>query len=1335
MRRNHLFSILLLIVLILPLVSHFNMGQNNSTINSVPLDSYETPSSLSSNSPGLIQSEPIQPQVNPAHTSTPEPAPPEIPDNHVGAGYDRAAALYWNKTQPFADRDNSSDIITILEEGSLYREILNLTRIEAFGMTVVIEDDSPVFYVDLSANTPLFIGFHIMETVRLDGFWVQLYDKSQGWFEYGVYRSQAGVLPPTPDLIAPMVVPTKQVYVDAVSGSKWVWFDIDDSFSILDPSMTFADTFFLGFWKIAANWNLCPLGLYDSTDGEDESDVYYGWSLIYWTDDYLVNFDIIPIDPFFDPSVIGMTVNGTPVQDTGIPGTGWWQNILSVPINAPYTKRYYDVSVSWLTFYQWPVTFDGVWIGSYYNATYASSQFQVWTSPTNAVWTLNMSANFPLGGFNHLIRISIEEDWEVKEVRVANAEHLPGTIHNDWIDFGTYVQINSARNGFWRIQCDAPNYIIQTEVCNTSGQIITIANSSEEVTVRGYVQDPFGQNATNGIGHLIIYDPEYYFVHYDWNPLAMPPGGLAEINWSIWFSATLGGTYVLQILWLNGTEAGLSETYLDVYVPTFLDVTYEHPAEGEPVIRGDWVQIEVFYFTQYGYVIDDAIITVINDTSGEEWGIGPGDSQVDYDWYNWAEEGYPGYYTAILLTDNASPYVLHNITLYISSPCHQVQNTTKQFMVLTRATKISFFWKDNPLPGLNNISDYWFTDPHPYINDTTLQFTIRYTDAFGIPLTGAQLAPYIVHQTFGVYTRLDWVDLSIADSTKPGLYNITIDTNPIAGRVFHEGDPAYIVIYASKFGYESIWSDIIDVQPQPRPSLIDVPTEFQNIVLYPDWQYPTIEHPTILRVVLRDALNGEDLAHGTVKARINGGENTTLTLATPGLGLYEITSLSTEGLAPGSYNVTIYAEARDFVYSTTTVSLIIAPKQTITYDVFPFFAETVPNLGTEWSIRIDFYLENTSSLLVSFSEPWNLQMMKQPGSLPLPDGTKITLTITVEGSSSSITRYLVGGSVHFEGVLAEEGQHSFYITIDPSENYAGLSQEPLEHNGHSMQISVESLGTVFLRNLPMILLLAVVVILLPLSGFMTYRRYVLLPRRRQRLAKYQAIADTFSDVANLNRLLVLHKDSGICVFDPFAEESQDATLVAGFLQAISTFGHDLGDSPGLANDTENARALRELQYEGFRILINDGEFVRVALVLSGTPSDQLRNRLETFSDAFESRYKADFRKWNGRVDQFNSASDLVEEVFLISLRHPHSVAPDKPRDIQLSTIESDIYKLSKELTKDRQYVFLGQILSTYLAAAKTDKLEALMAIYQLRMKDMLLPLQIGPLPPSKASAA
>jgi hypothetical protein len=539
--------------------------------------------------------------------------------------------------------------------------------------------------------------------------------------------------------------------------------------------------------------------------------------------------------------------------------------------------------------------------------------------------------------------------------------------------------------------------------------------------------------------------------------------------------------------------------------------------------------------------------------------------------------------------------------------------------------------------------------------------------------------------------------------------------SPIRGISFHVGDTPIIQIFLEKAGYESGASEWLYVHPRARPSFIDVPNPPDP--LYPNWTYLIP-----LRVVLRDGLSGEDVSHGFVTVYIPYLGNISLDLATPGLGLYEITSLETTNIPPGSHMVTIYANASDFLSSTISGILEILPKSSIQCTMLGQMQRPVV-YGT-MTVTFRFFKSNGPPVGKSDS----LQ-----GTEALPGGTKVI--VEAHGLSGNLlpdTKYLdESGAATFQLDINHDDYYTLYVTIEGAEDYWGLESVSLNDiTGVNYSFEFVHPMTQVISLLPIIIIILVILI----SSSVLYRQKVMIPKRTKKLAKYQDVADTFSDVANLNRLLVLHKESGICVFDPFAEESQDATLVAGFLQAISTFGHDLGDSPGLADDSDDARALRELQYEGFRILINDAKYVRVALVLSGTPSEQLRGRLETFSSIFERRFKADFEQWEGRVDQFNSATDLVEEVFQISLRHPHSVAPSKPRGAQLTSLESDIYKLSKELTMDREYIFLGQILSTYLAAAKTDKLEAIMSIYQLRMKGIYTPMPLMPPPPTEASA-
>ncbi|MFW9934207.1 MAG: hypothetical protein ACFFDU_01580 [Candidatus Thorarchaeota archaeon] len=1358
MRRKQLISLLIMSMILFPILPYIPFSDTISQPNAIADTGLEnSPDTLSSN----ILEAPSNPQ---SHTSPSESflletpvETPDIPDYQTGSGSPRLTQLTWNVSRSFFNRNSVTDYSVHITKGMLYHDVSFFSRIgdiTSHKDYILVEDHDPLagwtYYWPMEQKTwpgeVTFMAFNIssLSPVELTEFAIYLYSPfppnplTGGLFNYTVYAAAPSIesgLGTMPDL-AKQIGPWMQELVPDMPRGDEQWVSLPTVPIVLDSDMTYADTFYFALNMMpgaAACWVLMEdVGIPPDGDGEDEGDAWnsYPWpGLDFISGPSIDFFLVVAFTRFFYPSEIGMIVNGTPVMNIfPTPGTGIWDGGWHSPaINMTNANRYYNV-----TYAMSGLTYDVDWLGWFYENLYADSHFTAYAFQDWVDWNVSFYADFPTLSIDRRISVAIGSDWNV------NAVLLNGLAHMDWYYqyspvTGWWIIIDNAARGQWTILCDSPDYMVNSEVLDMSGQVITQATGFDTVTARGYVQDQSGQNATNGYGYVIVYDPRDALNTFNFSILQMPPGGVADINWSIWWTSTWAGVYTLHILWSNGTEVGLNFQTLEVYMQSNLIITYEFPQAGEPVIKGDIVHIEVYFENQYGFPIYDAEVTVINDSSGEEWGIGPGDSTIDYEWINWAEQGFEGYYTAFLFTDNASINILHNITMQLSSPFNQDQNVTKQFEVKIRTTHIVFFWNGQPLPGLNNISDYWFTSPHPYINDSSLQFTIRYTDDFGLPITGAQLTPYIVHESQGVYKRLDWIELYVMDSTKPGFYNITIDTNPIAGKAFHEGDSAYIVIYASKFGYQSTWSDAIDVQPQPRPTFIDVPTEFLHIVLYEDWQYPTLEHPTILRVILRDALNGEDLSHGIVKAGVNGGENTTLTLATPGLGLYEIPSFDTGILTPGTYSVNIYAEARDFVATITAITLTVLPKQTIDYhfETNLHLIQSPPNHNIEWWLNLQLFLENTSSSLVSYSSG---KLSSQPGMTYLAPGTEVTLMITAESGNYDPITGIVGteGWVFFEGLLTAEGEHHFYISLEGTENHAAVSN--MEITPTSDPLYVMSFTSMLAQNIVTILIIAAIVIIVPLGSGLAYRRYVLIPKRRQKLAKYQAIADTFSDVANLNRLLVLHKESGICVFDPFAAESQDATLVAGFLQAISTFGHDLGDSPGLAENSDDARTLRELQYEGFRILINDGQFVRVALVLNGVPSEQLRGRLETFTNVFETRYSADFKHWEGRVDQFNSASDLVEEVFLISLRHPHSVVPRKPKGAQLSSIESDIYKLSKELTKDREYIFLGQILSTYLAAAKTDKLEALMTIYQLRMKGIFKPIQLAPVPPPDVSA-
>jgi hypothetical protein len=254
------------------------------------------------------------------------------------------------------------------------------------------------------------------------------------------------------------------------------------------------------------------------------------------------------------------------------------------------------------------------------------------------------------------------------------------------------------------------------------------------------------------------------------------------------------------------------------------------------------------------------------------------------------------------------------------------------------------------------------------------------------------------------------------------------------------------------------------------------------------------------------------------------------------------------------------------------------------------------------------------------------------------------------------------------------------------------------------------------------LLLALLLIFLIGSMGLTYqvyRRRRIIPRQIAHQKMLQKVLDMFNDVTNLSRILVLHRDSGIAIFDPFQERGMDASIMGGFLLAIQAFAIDVANG---AKDQELQMSTRlsEITYEGFRVIIHHGQLVRTVLVYKGTPSDTLKEGINIFTKRFEDRYRDVLEKQGNQLGLYSGATDLVEEIFHVSLLFPHSVKA-KPANMKLADLESRLHYVALELTKNREFLYLQEIVNSYLEITEENPLELLNAISQLREKNLLVP--------------
>ncbi|MFW9984775.1 MAG: hypothetical protein ACFFCB_08620, partial [Candidatus Odinarchaeota archaeon] len=238
-----------------------------------------------------------------------------------------------------------------------------------------------------------------------------------------------------------------------------------------------------------------------------------------------------------------------------------------------------------------------------------------------------------------------------------------------------------------------------------------------------------------------------------------------------------------------------------------------------------------------------------------------------------------------------------------------------------------------------------------------------------------------------------------------------------------------------------------------------------------------------------------------------------------------------------------------------------------------------------------------------------------------------------------------------------------------------------------------------------------------------YKPRYIIPKQVARARQLQEVLEIFNDVTNLSRFLVLHHGSGIAIFDPFKDRGMDASLFGGFLQALQAFAIDVAKNSDDSALPPEAR-LSEITYEGFRVIIHDGTYTRTALVYRGIPSDTLKEKIQAFAARFEERYSHQLEKRGFEPALFEGANALLEEIFHVSLLFPHRVLAEVSKSLSLSVLENRLHYVALELAKSSEFVFLGEIMNSYLETVQEEPTELMNALFELREKKLLIPSEV-----------
>ena len=271
-------------------------------------------------------------------------------------------------------------------------------------------------------------------------------------------------------------------------------------------------------------------------------------------------------------------------------------------------------------------------------------------------------------------------------------------------------------------------------------------------------------------------------------------------------------------------------------------------------------------------------------------------------------------------------------------------------------------------------------------------------------------------------------------------------------------------------------------------------------------------------------------------------------------------------------------------------------------------------------------------------------------------------------------------------------------------------------NEKSMEFSSISINPPAVIPIEIILVILIIGAIVAV-GAISYKGIVV-PRKVKKREAIMEVATAFDDAINLEQLLVLYKRSGTCIFfKSLGAETIDPDLISGFLSAVQSFGKEI----------KYQQSLNEITYGDKMLLLSDGNFIRVALVLGKKGSMILRRNLTRYIKMFEGRFGHILPEWRGDLHEFHDSDDLVDQAFNTSIILPHEISADTTKIKLIKTsLTRRLLKLAQNLTaeKERKYFFLASLINEATDKAGEETAELFVAIKELRDNEVIIPIHI-----------
>ncbi|MCK4238071.1 MAG: hypothetical protein KAX33_03050, partial [Candidatus Lokiarchaeota archaeon] len=1038
----------------------------------------------------------------------------------------------------------------------------------------------------------------------------------------------------------------------------------------------------------------------------------------------LLKVNLAPLTNTPTPDQINLTVFGTPVNSSGI-----YHN----QVFFPNENNQFHIPISSLWFNE--VKYNVSFLGNFKYNTKSSSTFNA-TDGKDILWNSTLFMNhFPSDSRNNTARFYKPKFWKY------NCTYNESVLFNDVeVDINqNFIDLLNISNNNWTITFNQTNAILNTQI-QLSNDNKTWINITNFANMTDYINVSVQFNNSNGESSMYVYTSVLDIIFQE---------NITENNFSfpIWrphqdTSAKENNTLIrLQIHSNNGTMAGIKALTFNVTLSK-LNMT---------ITGGD----KTFYYGDYAvyniFLNDNFTGENVSNSEFSIWANFSGISQpldlISYDILDHNNGSYDitlitelmfdgkevenltlefyaektGIYSQVnqnrnfKITTEPIPTNLtilsnsSNIVVYGDTPWISLQFCTKADARNLTNAEFKIYNNSNLLPSYSylvselpdryqitflldylEIGDYNLTiiadktgkENISYINSSVnynLTFILAdfIVDLDSIPViyTNDLSKSVILNisynygpiETAVINAYLGSNKLSFA-SIKPGIFKLFLDSTNLN---IDETYNLEITITKPKF---RTYFEERSVYINPYPSAIEIPEDFRNLTLYQEQDLELI-------VILKDTFRQQDILDAHVKMQIEGfiPHSDEFIPVVSNFGWYQGT-LNLGNLNPGIYEVKIEMNASDYTPVETSINITVLKRENSSLEFLNNFKDFYV-----WDdlIELEVILKSGENPLANESIIFQIIEISENGDLLV-----INIPTFTGNNGYAIVHHIIGKvnsieiKVLFDGTINNRNSSISITNID-------------------VRSTTEQFISEFLLLIPFI------------AGFLlVITSYILVnySRKKKRKQIWYEKTNKFSDILNIEYLIVIHKLSGLALITKeFRQIKFEGTLVSGFLQAITQFKYVLKPGAKLEESTDGFK----IDYQDYIIFLQDGKFIRLALTLTSEPSENLKILVSQFIEEFEKKYEKYLEVFSGDLRPFSDHMELINQVFKLNLSFPHIVNKN-PHRIKLNLLQKNIISLAKTLEIDYKSFFISKLL-TYLISAlpKKSKEEIVANTYDL----------------------